>query len=323
MSKVKLTLQEMLDGAFRQCRVLPQNISGEMLENGKVVLQNMFDALPTHVTPLWAQDRQLIAVPSLAREVHLPDDSIDVLSIYWREWRQRHVGPIIDYGTNQTQELDGREEINVVGVMFNRAVTQGFRIETSLDGSNYTLFKDVPAQAFPVDTMMWFEAEPALFVNYVRLVGVARIALKEFYLGMDANDLPVDRVNRESFQTLPPDRKASRPISYWVDRQADEPVVNLWPRFDGTNPFGALHVTRQRHVQELGDLTDFVEIPRRWKEGIIAMLAYRIALNTPQIDITIINSLKPLADEMKEQLSTDERDPAPINISYGISGYTR
>ena len=53
------------------------------------------------------------------------------------------------------------------------------------------------------------------------------------------------------------------------------------------------------------------------------MLAYRIALNTPQIDLSVIGQLKPLADEMTVLIAAEERDPAPITVNPGIRGYTR
>lgn len=320
--KVKITLQELLDDAFGECRVLPQNISAEMLAKGQRALQDMLDALSTHVTPLWARDQQLVALPPLASRIPMPADSIDVITLVRREWRQRHEGPIIDYELGQTVELNGREQIDVIGVMLKSSKTLSYRVEHSQDGGTYTTLYEVRSRPHVKGVMAWYLIEPTIQANYVRITGLEREDMQEIFLGMDPYDTPVERVNHENFHFLPAARTGS-PIQFWVDRQADEPVLCVWPKPTSDDTYRALALWRQRHIHELGALYETVEIPRRWKEGITSMLAYRIAMKTPQIDITIVNTLKPLADEMKLQLSADERDPAPVTVNFGIRGYTR
>lgn len=317
-----LTLQQILDRAFKQCRVLPQNISGEMIATGTEVLQDMLDALPARAVPLWARDHQLLGLPEKASLIVMPGSSIEVIDMRRREWRQRHTGPLIDYDTKQVMELNGREEIAVIGVMLAYTGSYTFDIETSLDGVEYTTFRSFTSEYFEAGRMAWYEPEPLLSVNYVRLNGIQREWLSELYLGEDPHDVPMDRINQEDFAALPPSRQGP-PHQYWIDKQAHEPVIALWPRPDVQSLYQALHVHRQRYVNVADNLRGAIEFPRRWKEAFISMLAYRIALNTPQIDISIIDRLKPLADEMTTLIAADERDPAPISVRMGISGYTR
>jgi hypothetical protein len=55
----------------------------------------------------------------------------------------------------------------------------------------------------------------------------------------------------------------------------------------------------------------------------VAMLAYRLALETPQVEAGMIGTLKGLADEALATCFFEERDSSPMKIAPNLRPYTR
>lgn len=317
----RMTLQQLLDAAFRACRVVPQNVTAEMIENAKVTLQSMLNALPARAVPLWAQDSVLLGLEPGTSRVALPLGSIDVITAKRRSWG-RYEGTLQLGSTEHFVDLGTVLDVGVIG--FLPAVT-GSRTITLLvsdDGNVWNTVYAPGALDLARNRMVWREFEPPLTARYVKVTGVTLSEFADLFVGLGATDLDAGRINVHQFMALPPAR-SGLPLQYWVDRQADGPVMNVWPKPDLTARYYALSVLRQRHIQDVGSMTQTLEIPLRWEESIKLMLAYRIAVDTPQIDLSVVQTLKPLADEATALIASDEMDASPIVISAGIRGYTR
>jgi hypothetical protein len=130
-------------------------------------------------------------------------------------------------------------------------------------------------------------------------------------------------MNLQDYTSLGQSTTPGRPLQYWLDRQARAPEMRFWPIPDSTTDYSALSLWRQRHIEDVGTMLQELEIPARWEEAIISMLAYRIAFDTPQIDLSIVNMLKPKSDEAELIVRNDERDASPIRFRPNLRGYNR
>jgi len=79
----------------------------------------------------------------------------------------------------------------------------------------------------------------------------------------------------------------------------------------------------QRQIMDVGALTDELEVPQRWYEAVVFMLAHRMSLELPQVANDRITYLEKMADRFYSEAEAEERDKSPIYLAPNISVYTR
>jgi hypothetical protein len=82
-------------------------------------------------------------------------------------------------------------------------------------------------------------------------------------------------------------------------------------------------VFNQRQIQDVGTLTQSLEIPERWFDGVIWQLARYLAFEIPQVDAAWVPNVVAMADKALLEVERGESDGAPIMVAPNISGYTR
>jgi len=74
---------------------------------------------------------------------------------------------------------------------------------------------------------------------------------------------------------------------------------------------------------DVGALTNELEVPQRWYEATVFMLAHRMALELPNVAPDRIGYLEKMADQYIYEAEQEERDKSPIYYAPNISVYTR
>jgi hypothetical protein len=70
-------------------------------------------------------------------------------------------------------------------------------------------------------------------------------------------------------------------------------------------------------------MTQNLDIPQRWFDAIVALLASKLADETPEVDIQLIPMLEMKAEKALAQAENEERDNSPIYWTPNLSVYTR
>jgi hypothetical protein len=66
-----------------------------------------------------------------------------------------------------------------------------------------------------------------------------------------------------------------------------------------------------------------LDIPQRWFDAIVALLASKLADETPEVDVQLIPMLEMKAEKALAQAENEERDNSPIYWTPNLSVYTR
>jgi hypothetical protein len=74
---------------------------------------------------------------------------------------------------------------------------------------------------------------------------------------------------------------------------------------------------------DVGTLAQEIEVPQRWMEAIIAMLAAKLALETPTVDIAVIPILEQRAGTSYAVALAGDNSGAPTFIQPSIGVYTQ
>jgi hypothetical protein len=87
-------------------------------------------------------------------------------------------------------------------------------------------------------------------------------------------DLPMYRMTREEYQSLPNKTTTGYPTQFFYDRQRDDGTLYVWPSPDTTA--GTFKFTYRRRIMDLDSSADNFDLPPEWEEAITYNLAKRL-----------------------------------------------
>ncbi len=315
--------RKVIDSAFRRCRIPAQAVTSEMIDNASDQLWLFLSSMQGVVTPLWAQDRQIVPLVEGQVTVTLPTGTIDVVNA-----NRRTVHDIDGSITTASDRVtfDAGEATRVATIGFSLASgTFALIIESSDDNATWTARETLASSAYTTGEVVWTDIDPTAVARYwrVRETSGAAITVSGLRVANSPREIKLARVSLDVYANLPDRTVTGTPNQFWLDRQHDRPVMHIWPTPDATSAADQIVVWRERHIMDVGTLRQTLEIPARWYEAIIAGLAYRIAEDTAMVDLSILPLLKMRADETFRRAATEERDSSPIMLQAGIGAYTR
>jgi hypothetical protein len=339
------TNRELIEAAFRRCRLPAQVITPEKVDDTLGELHRMLQSMPARVLPLWTVEKVLSPLNQGASSHLLPEGTIDIKAARLRT-HTRYTGTATStMGGTAANVIDGdlstacvqtdalgsialdlgeEKTFNTLALATSLDVTLTVVFESSDDAVTWASILEPESLDFGQETFPWWELDPQVTARYVRVrstSGILKVA--EFFVGGEVQEQPFQRVNHDQFISAPNPSLQGQPSRYWVDRQADGPIMVVWPTPDATWAFHCVTLWNQRLLMDVGTLRDTVEAPTRWYDALVAMLAYRIALNTPEVDLGLVALLKPEAVDALNLIAADERDASPARIRVNISRYTR
>ena len=138
-------------------------------------------------------------------------------------------------------------------------------------------------------------------------------------------EIPMAKLSNDDYAALPNKTfsvpSGSKSLQFWFDKQIS-PRLWIWPASqDSTDQ---IVVWSQRQIQDVGALTNTLDVPQRWLESIILLLACRCAVELPAGELPQgrLEYLEAKSAEHLAQAEDGESDGAPIRLSPNIAGYT-
>ena len=87
-------------------------------------------------------------------------------------------------------------------------------------------------------------------------------------------DIPMNRLSRGDYQSLPNKTSTGYPMNFFYDRQRDSGTLYVWPVPDTTA--GTFKFTYRRRIMDIDANTDNFDLPPEWEEAITYNLAMRL-----------------------------------------------
>jgi hypothetical protein len=131
--------------------------------------------------------------------------------------------------------------------------------------------------------------------------------------GQGQTDINITRISESTYSTIPNKNTEGRPIQVWINRQRDNPEINVWPTPDGFQNYTFVY-WRLRRIQDAGNGTTTQDIPFRFLPCLVAGLAYYLAMKVPGGEMRLAT----LQAEYERQwmLASDEdREKASLRIA--------
>jgi hypothetical protein len=346
-----IQVQTLIDHGARRCGKLAEELTSEQLLSARESLYFLLSNLINIGIQYWAIDKKVYGLQANNYVYKLPIGGNDVLQALYRRMNRptpnstggyaSSAGGIVgnafdnnidtsctqtsangnisvDYGTNNPVYVGSIGVLPGVSGSFNAV------FEYSVDGITWSTLLAPGVTAWVNNEWLWYDIEAGQTVQYYRIreTGGNTLVLRELYFGNNSTEITMARLNRDDYTNLPNKNfTANQPFQFWFNRTIPQSEIYLWPV--PSDPFVQMTVWYSRQIMDVGDLYGELEVPQRWFEAVVFMLAHRMSLELPGVDAARIQYLDGQADKYLGLAEAEERDKSPVYFAPNISVYTR
>jgi hypothetical protein len=346
-----INVQKLIDHGARRCGKLAEELTSEQQLSARESLYFLLSNLANKGIQYWAISKTVIGLTANKYIYTLPVGAVDALNVLYRRMARPSgsytssaggtVANVYDGDVNtfcQQTSANGNIAVNYGTTNPVYAGSIGFlpyvsgggsaswtiTLEYSTDNSTWSTLDSLGAITVTDNQWVWTDIDPGQSVAYyrIRISGGATLALREFYVGNNSTEIQMARLNRDDYTNLPNKNfTANQPFQFWFDRTIPQPTLYLWPT--PSDAFVQMTVWYNRQIEDVGALTDELEIPQRWYLAVQSMLSHQMGLELPGVDLQRVQYLEQQAEKYLYQAEQEERDKSPIYWAPNISVYTR
>ncbi len=322
ISQTVFNTRRVIEHAARRCKMPAQSLSAEHVDIANDVLYLLLSDLANQGAPLWCIEKQIYPLYDGVGNVTLDVGTVDVLNSNLR-WLQQVSGVNTDTSTSRTVLFSGATAVTTVGIKWTSASVP-VNLQRSDDGVTWTTIQSESPSATSGE-WTWFDLDSSVAALYFRVLATSgTLGFSQIYLGNTPTEIPLARLNKDDYTNLPNKSfQNNRPLQYWFDRQTPQPVMRLWPVPNSAAETSQIVLWRHRQIMDVGTMTQELEVPQRWYEAIVSMLAAKLAMEYVEVDGGLAPMLDAKAQQALYQAQQEERDNSPINIAPNIGPYTR
>jgi hypothetical protein len=341
-----INVQTLIDHGARRCGKLAEELTSEQVLSARQSLYFLLSNLGNRGIQFWTITKKVLGAQVDNYIYKLPKGTIDLWNVLYRTMARPNGAYTSSAGGTVANVYDGNTEtictqtsangniavnfgpsnpIYIGSIGFLPAATGSWSIiyEYSLDNSSWSTLVDLGTIDVVNNTWVWTDITAGQTVPYyrIRAYNGTTLSLRELYFGNNSLEVQMSGLNRDDYTNLPNKNfTANQPYQYWFDRTIPEPSIYVWPT--PSTAFVQIVCWYSRQIEDVGSLTDELEIPQRWYEAVQMMLAHRMALELPQVAIDRVQYLEKMADKYLADAESEERDRSPIYWAPNISVYT-
>jgi hypothetical protein len=341
-----INVQTLIDHGARRCGKLAEELTSEQVLSARQSLYFLLSDLGNRGIQFWTITKKVIGLTPDKYIYDLPKGSIDLWNTLYRTMSRpsgsytTSAGGVVanaydgDVDTICTQTSpNGNIAVNygvsnpvyIGSIGFLPAATGTLSIiyEWSEDGVTWSTLVDLGAVAVVNNEWIWTDIEAGQTVPYYRcrVYNGGTLSVRELYFGNNSLEVQMSSLNRDDYTNLPNKNfTANQPYQYWFNRQLPRPQIYIWPV--PSTAFVQMTCWYSRQIDDVGALTDELEIPQRWYEAVQMMLAHKMSLELPQVAMDRIGYLEKMAEKHLYIAEQEERDRSPIYWAPNISVYT-
>lgn len=321
VSQTVFNTRRVIENAARRCKLTAQSLTPEHVDIANDQLFMLLSDLSNRGIQLWCIEKQIYPLYNGLGDLTLDTGTVDVLNSNLRTLQQV-TGINTDTSTTRTVNFTTDTFVTTVGILWSAAAVP-VALERSDDNVTWTTIQTETTTA-TAGQWTWFDLESSVATVYFRVrATTGTLGFSQIYLANTPTEIPLARLNRDDYTNLPNKSfQSNRPLQFWFDRQVQQPVMHLWPVPNEEAELNQIVLWRQRYIMDVGTMTQEIEVPQRWYEAIVAMLASRLALEYIEVDPSMISMLDAKAKESLYFAQQEERDNSPMMILPNIAMYT-
>ena len=322
VSQTTFNTRRVIEHAARRCKLPAQQLTSEHVDVANDLLYLLLSDLANQGLQLWCVQKTIYPLYSGTSYITTYTGTVDILNSNLRQLQQVS-GTDTDTPTEHITEFDSTTTVTTVGILWTSAAVP-VEFSRSDDGLIWDVIQaEVPSAS--AGEWTWYDLESSVATPYFRVRATSgSLNFLEIYTGNTPTEIPLARLNRDDYTNLPNKSfQSNRPLQYWYDRLIPNPVMRLWPVPNSGAITSQIVLWVQRYIMDVGTMTQQVEVPQRWYEAIVAMLASKLALEIAEVDTSLIPLLDQKANVALYTAQAEERDNSPMMMAPNIAVYTR
>lgn len=331
------TSQQMIDEAWERAGLLPDVITHQKIITAQRSANLILTEWINKGYNLWTSTISLIGLFTDQGRYFLPKNVSDVIDVNARTF-QRPLGgtAFSSAGGNAASVFGGagpctqaapngyisydygagvQYEITSVGVLSAANLTYTLSYEWSSDNVNWfsSLFSQ-PTAYNNVDTI-WLDMLVPQNAEFFRIreTGGATLNITQIYFVTNTTDTVMARISGQEWMTYPNKFLASKPSVWWLDRQTPQVELVIWPV-----PLPQYQVLQVRYItmlQDVGAMTNSVNIPARFYDAFCSAMAKRLAMKKDgPLDYERIALLDKQEREAYSYAATEDTEKVPLRL---------
>lgn len=318
-----IDVTSVIEHAVRRCGVSAAEISAEIQASARENLFFILSNLATRGLSLWCVQKMTIGMTAGKIGYALPPGTVDVLRALLRR-ATRTDATAVGAGVASVV-LGSAAEVGSALVTPEISGTYNLVLEYSLNGGANWSTAGTAIARFNGSDPIGVDANLVVSATDWR-VRDERDPLRVFDATVflsEMTDLQMSKLARDDYVLLPDKTQQSDwPLQFWYDKQFYEPLVHFWPV---PNTDLAMRIYTQSQIQDPGRYTNAVQVPQRWLDAVISLLAPRVCLELPKEKVPPDRyaTLESIAAKALADAEDSETDGAPIRLAPNISYYTR
>jgi len=322
VSQTTFNTRRVIENAARRCKLPAQSLTSEHVDIANDQLYLLLSDLSNRGIQLWCIEKQIYPLYDGHGDITMDIGTVDILNSNLRTLQQV-TGTNYDTSTYREVAFASPTAVTTVGVLWS-AASVPLALERSVDGATWTVIQTETPTAVAGE-WTWFDLDSSVAEQYFRVrATTGTLGFSQIYLGNMPNEIPLARLSRDDYTNLPNKTfQSNRPLQYWFDRQVKYPIMHLWPVPNAQAETYQIVLWRQRYIMDVGSMTEEIEVPQRWYDAIVAMLAAKLAMEYVEVDAGLIPMLDGKAKEALYFAQQEERDNSPMMILPNIAMYTR
>ena len=320
VAQTTLDTAVVLEHAVRRCGIQASLQTPEMVQIGQQNLYLLLLNLANRGLNLWCVERDFIGLTEDKATYVLPDGTLRVLNVLY-SMPTEAAGTLTATTTSVSSDLGADTKIVRYGFKPASTVTTSFTLSSSDDGVEWTTRQTLATDAWVAGEWYWFNLDPSVTAQYFKISSVDTFDLTTFYLASLIRDVPMTQFNRDEYAQQVNKTYQQRPCTNFYFEKLVNPQLTVWPV--PNNSTDHLSVWRHRFVQDVGALTEQIEVPQQWVECIVWQLAARLAYELPNVDPQRRQEVLQASERFLMDAELGETDNAPIYFLANVSCYTR
>ncbi len=312
---------KVIEHAVRRAGLPAASQTPETIDIAKENLFLILSGLSNRGITLWCMDKVIIGAIQNKLSYDMPAGTIDIWNANIRV-SSAAVGTISTTSSTYTSVFSVDTSVISVGLLPQGTQTLTLVLETSQDGVIWATVGTYASASYTSGVWYWFDIDvPSSTLQFrIRESLGATVSFSDVFFSSQNTEVPLSRENRDTYTSFTNKMYPGRPTSFWYDRTVT-PSIKLWPVPNIS--YYQIVIWRQRSVQDVGTLTQQLELPDRWLESVIWQLSVRLIMEVPGASAARLSLCQPFATQYTEEAEQGERDNSPVMFSPNISMYTK
>lgn len=312
----RINTAKLLEKCLRRIGLNPQNLAPEIVTSAQEDLFMLLMSLSNRGLNLWCIDKQLITLAPGQSGYDLPVGTLNILNLLQASPSLSTSDSTSSTATSYTSIFTEPTKLVRYGVRFSQ-VPVSFDLQGSLDGVLWETIQSVTA----VTGLQWYDVDPEANFSYYKISSVDPLVVDTLYLANSVREIAVSQFNRDDYANQPNKTFTSGLVTSFYFEKLINPRIQTWPV--PNDEINHLVLFRHRQPQDVGTLTQEIEIPSRWYEAITWQWSVRLAFELPGVDPARRAEVIQMAGQMMAEVEGGETDEAPIYFAPRIGCYTR